>query len=189
MKKNDERGMSLVELLAVMVLSGMMIVILLTSFGIAAKHNAVESEKLKMQQDMNLLISQLTQQHRSGECYVLKGSAAGLTQIVYEHEGSNRNSPCGTVKAGPDLQLAENYSVDVHRYSKDLSDPSMEPWIEMDETSDLIDPRLQNLRIRISLTNASGRKLEQETTLSRYKEDIQQGAADETEAGIVETNP
>nr|WP_246231512.1 prepilin-type N-terminal cleavage/methylation domain-containing protein [Sporosarcina jiandibaonis] len=76
-RTNNEKGITLVELLAVLVLVSLVSAIVITSFSIAHRHNVVETKKLKLQQEANYIISAVLQKHRdeNTECYVLEVSA------------------------------------------------------------------------------------------------------------------
>jgi type II secretory pathway pseudopilin PulG len=70
-RTNNERGITLVELLAVLVLVSMVTTIIITTFSIAHRHNVTETKKLKLQQEANYIISAVLQKHRETKCYQL----------------------------------------------------------------------------------------------------------------------
>lgn len=73
MKIKNEKGVTLVELLAVLVLVSMICTIILTSLFIATKYNITETKKLKMQQEANYIITKVLQEHRKDtDCYNLQ---------------------------------------------------------------------------------------------------------------------
>lgn len=80
--KNDQSGMTLVEILAVLVLISLVTGIIWTTINISIKHNALETTKTQLQQDANFIITKIQQKHRSSECYRL---------IIQEQEVSLRN--------------------------------------------------------------------------------------------------
>ncbi|WP_040286350.1 MULTISPECIES: prepilin-type N-terminal cleavage/methylation domain-containing protein [Sporosarcina] len=67
----DESGVTLVELLAVLVLISLVTGIIWTAINISVRHSAVETTKLQLQQDANLIITRLQQEHRTRTCYRL----------------------------------------------------------------------------------------------------------------------
>lgn len=72
MNIKNEKGVTLVELLAVLVLVSMVATIILTTFFIATKYNITETKKLKMQQEANYIITKVLQKHRTTDsCYNL----------------------------------------------------------------------------------------------------------------------
>ena len=70
MKKN-QKGITLVEVLAAIALVSVIAVIAWTSLSIGVKHTAVETRKTQIQQDANLIISTLTGVHRQSASYSL----------------------------------------------------------------------------------------------------------------------
>ena len=71
MKKSKESGVTLVELLAVLVLISLVTGIIWTTLTISVKHNNIETSKLQLQQEANFIITKLQQIHREKECYRL----------------------------------------------------------------------------------------------------------------------
>ena len=67
----NEKGVTLIELLAVLVLVSLIFTIIMTTFTISFKYNATETKKLKMQQEANYLVSFILQKHRTLEAYEL----------------------------------------------------------------------------------------------------------------------
>lgn len=66
MKKN-EKGMTLIEVLATLVLLSLVTGIIWTSISIATKFNVSETSVLKLQQEANYIVSELQRVHRN--CY------------------------------------------------------------------------------------------------------------------------
>lgn len=80
---NDKQsGMTLVELLAVLVLVSLVTGIIWTTLNISIKHNSLETTKLRLQQDANTIITSIQKKHRSSDCYRL---------IIQEQEVSLKN--------------------------------------------------------------------------------------------------
>lgn len=69
--KDNQSGMTLVELLAVLVLISLVTGIIWTTMSISIKHNSAETTKLHLQQEANAVITKLQQEHRVKECYIL----------------------------------------------------------------------------------------------------------------------
>ena len=81
MKLKNEKGVTLVELLAVLVLVSMVASIILTTFINVNSYNVTEMKKLKMQQDANYIVTTLLQKHRTvNHSYTLKLEA---NKLVY----------------------------------------------------------------------------------------------------------
>lgn len=68
---NNQKGISLVEVLAALALVATIAAIAWTALSIGFKHTAVETEKTKIQQSANLIMSTLTNEHRRSEKYSL----------------------------------------------------------------------------------------------------------------------
>ncbi|PSL35204.1 hypothetical protein B0H99_108109 [Planomicrobium soli] len=56
----------------------------MVSFSIGFKHNVSASDKVRMQQEANLVIAKITEKHRNGECYNLKNENGKLFFISYK---------------------------------------------------------------------------------------------------------
>lgn len=86
---NNEKGITLVELLAVLVLVSLVTTIIITTFSIAHRHNVTETKKLKLQQEANYIISAVLQKHRDKktDCYVLKVTEDKHKIIFKETDG------------------------------------------------------------------------------------------------------
>ncbi|MFP8782154.1 PulJ/GspJ family protein [Planococcus plakortidis] len=67
--KLDEKGITLVELLAALILVSIIAVIAWTTITIGMRHGTSETNKTIMQQDMNLIMSSLISAHRNSEKY------------------------------------------------------------------------------------------------------------------------
>lgn len=68
---NNQKGISLVEVLAALALVATIAAIAWTALSLGFKHTAVETEKTKLQQSANLIMSTLTNEHRRSEKYSL----------------------------------------------------------------------------------------------------------------------
>ena len=68
----DERGATLVELIAALALVAAIAAIAWTALTLGARHTAVETSKTILQQDANLIISMLSAEHRANDSYTLR---------------------------------------------------------------------------------------------------------------------
>ncbi|WKA60000.1 prepilin-type N-terminal cleavage/methylation domain-containing protein [Planococcus shenhongbingii] len=73
--KLNQKGITLVELLAALVLVSLVAGIAWTALSIGFKHTAVETNKTSLQQDANLIVSTLSAAHRRNDTYTLKFDA------------------------------------------------------------------------------------------------------------------
>ena len=74
----NSNGISLVELIAALALVSMVAILIMTTLGIGFKHSIAESNKTSTQQEANLIVSKLLNEHRKGECYYIKGDSVGI---------------------------------------------------------------------------------------------------------------
>ena len=103
--KLNQKGVTLVELLAGLLLVGIVVAIAWTALSIGLKHGAVETNKTQLQQDSNLIITKLTNEHRRSDYYYLRfvnsrleiktcsetegcGTFLPLTDKRYDYSGS-----------------------------------------------------------------------------------------------------
>jgi len=69
---NKQSGMTLVEVLATLVLSSLVMIIIWTTVSISMKYSATETKKLHLQQEANYIITKIQQVHRQSDCYRLE---------------------------------------------------------------------------------------------------------------------
>ncbi|QTD41569.1 type II secretion system protein [Sporosarcina sp. Te-1] len=67
----DQRGMTLVELLAVLVISSLVAMLIWTAVMLVLKYNISETKKLQLQQEANYIISEIQNVHRYCDNYSL----------------------------------------------------------------------------------------------------------------------
>ena len=67
--KENESGLTLVELLAVLVLISLVTGIIWTTMSVGIMLNNVETTKLQLQQEANIAITKIQQEHRKRTCY------------------------------------------------------------------------------------------------------------------------
>ncbi|PIC63845.1 hypothetical protein CSV79_09805 [Sporosarcina sp. P13] len=69
--KQDERGMTLVETLATLLLVTLVVSLIWTTFFISSRHNVMETHKLRLQQDGNYITAEIQRLHRICDEYEL----------------------------------------------------------------------------------------------------------------------
>lgn len=74
----NNKGITLVELIAALTLVSLVAVLIMTTLGIGFKHSIAESNKTSTQQEANLIVSKLLNEHRKGACYFIKGDSVGI---------------------------------------------------------------------------------------------------------------
>lgn len=75
--KLDQKGITLVELIAALAIVSIIAGIAWTALSIGFKHTAVETNKTTLQQDANLIVTTLSNVHRRNDFYSLKFDSAG----------------------------------------------------------------------------------------------------------------
>lgn len=73
--------MTLVEVLATLLLSSLVIMLIWTTVAISMKYNIVESKKLQMQQDANYMITDIQRIHRKYDCYKITEKDSGSWEV------------------------------------------------------------------------------------------------------------
>ena len=131
----NQKGITLVELLAALLLASVVIVIIMTSFSIGIKHNASESKKVLLQQEANLILATITNKHRAGDCYNLTVKNKKLFLLT-----------CGGDEDGSVTNNLFEYQINTHGFS---GNPKKE-----DLTLELIviDPENDHLNVIINST-------------------------------------
>lgn len=165
--KLDEKGISLVELLAALLLVSLVAVIAWTTLTIGMRHGVTETNKTIMQQDMNLIVSSLMAAHRTSEKY----------SIIFEDNYLWINS-CD--KAG-DCTLSK--IAGAYDFNKSVINN-----VEINNSSDApiiiseLKPSKEHIAVTLKITDINNEKnfLIVETTLSRMlSEEIEGGTESE----------
>lgn len=79
----NDKGLTLLEVLASLVLVSLVVALAMTTFNIGVKYNVIETTKTKMQQESNLIVSTLMNVHRTENCYKIK-NVSTITINVYD---------------------------------------------------------------------------------------------------------
>lgn len=70
-KVKNQKGITLVELIASLALVSLVALLIMTTLSIGIKHSVVESDRVRVQQEANLIVSKLLYTHRVGDAYCL----------------------------------------------------------------------------------------------------------------------
>ncbi|ANU23605.1 PilW family protein [Planococcus donghaensis] len=106
--KNNEKGLTMIEILAALVLVSLVVAGAWTAMSIGFKHSVVETTKTHIQQDAALVIAKLSSAHRKSDRYVMKfeneqlmlktcsdktgcGSFEKLVDKTYDFKGTSIN--------------------------------------------------------------------------------------------------
>ena len=69
--KNNEKGITMIEVLAALVLVSVIAVAAWTAMSIGFKYSVVETSKTQIQRDANLIIAKLSAAHRKSDSYLI----------------------------------------------------------------------------------------------------------------------
>ena len=150
MERLDEKGVSLVEVLAALLLVSIIATAAWTALSIGMKHTTAETSKTEIQQDANLIIAKLSAAHRQSDSYTIKFENGQMMLGTVDASGSGNFERVldkdydytGTVIAGNANLTAET----------------------------LIEPKKNHANIDLKLTK-NGRSLNIQTTLTRIRTD------------------
>ena len=150
MARLDEKGITLVELLAALLLVSIIATAAWTALSIGMKHTTAETSKTEIQQDGNIIIAQLSAAHRQSDSYKIQfHNDRLLIQTCSE-------TACGDFE--PVLDKAYDFSGTV---INGVSAPNESAKIE---------PKKEHTNIQLELTR-NGRSLSIHTTLTRIRTD------------------
>lgn len=78
----NERGLTLIELLAVLLIGAMLLALAMSMLFMTMRVNAVQTEKNRMQQEANIILANLANHHRDAECYRLSLNTSETLMIA-----------------------------------------------------------------------------------------------------------
>lgn len=161
---NNHKGMSLVELIAALALVSLVSLLIMTTLSIGIKRSIIENDKVRIQQEANIIVSKLLNNHRNGEKYCLKlFESGGVTNLSY-------GETCDDIST-------KLFNDTVYKISSATIDVEGTPAIDIPNLSSPIreievEPETQNVDINIEIVYVNADKTpsyEIDTTLSRYK--------------------
>lgn len=93
-KFNNEKGITLVEVLAVLLISSILGVILYSIVILTMNYNTVETTKTSLQQEANYIVTDLQRVHRHTDCYLLSIEHESIKIVINcNQEDENLNNP------------------------------------------------------------------------------------------------
>lgn len=157
MKANNERGVTLLEVLAVLTLVSMVAVLIMTTLFIANRHHLTETSKLKMQQEANYIITTILQKHRTvKEEYTLKLNDEGNLVFI------DSEYPEDEILIGKDFdyEMTDIYIGNRPREEKKLSEERL-----------VVKPKKDIITAKLIVTHPTNKKLfvSVDTTFKRYQ--------------------
>ncbi|MDV6377234.1 hypothetical protein ORD22_03035 [Sporosarcina sp. GW1-11] len=157
--KQDERGMTLVEVLATLLLVTLVVGLIWTTVSISSRHNILETDKLKLQQEGNYITTEIQRLHRTCKEYEF---------VVQANKVSIENC-----KVGNPIKL-ENHIIS-EEYSYSLVENIKFPELIIDDFRETIEPKSDDLNLyKLIITDPQNTKLSVAFPLiaSRYKKDF-----------------
>lgn len=70
-KLDNEKGLTLIEVLATLVIGSMFLLLAMTMLGTTVRMNQVSMNETRIQQEANAIITELQENHRESDCYTL----------------------------------------------------------------------------------------------------------------------
>lgn len=160
--KLDEKGVTLVELLAALLLVSIIATIAWTTITIGMRHGTSETNKTIMQQDMNLMVSSLMSAHRGSEKY----------SVIFQNnylliDACDKSGDCELSEIAGEYDFSESRINDI-----EIDTSSTTPAIISD-----LKPREKHTKIKLKITDIYNEKnfLIVDTTLSRILSEESEG--------------
>ena len=152
--KLNQKGITIVELLAALVLVSIIAAIAWNALSIGFKHTAVETSKTQLQQEANLIVTKLINEHRRNDHYYLKTSGTSL-------EIQTCNDSAAGIVCGSFVQLTDSN----YLYSGTINDIPFASWDPLTK----IEPKTKhvNLVLKVADSIKTTRSVEVKTTLTR----------------------
>lgn len=151
MKKTNEDGVTLVELLAALVLMSIVGAIIWNTVFISMRYSTTETKKLRLQQEANYVITEIQRYHRQCNKYNMTIHEDKISIKNCERDSSNL----------PDLVINNTFQYSSSpEFHEDIDDPDAQ-----------IEPKTSDLSFTLTIKDAEKTNLEVNihTVISRYK--------------------
>lgn len=151
----NQKGITLVELIAALALVSIIAAIAWTALSIGFKHTASETNKTQLQQEANLIVATITNEHRRNDYYYLRMNAGTL-----EINTCNGSSVTALNCEGFTSLMANHYV-----YTGTINGVDFMGW----DPAQIIDPKKKHLDLSLNVTDPANpaRSVKVETTLTR----------------------
>ena len=151
----NQRGATLVELIAALALVSIIAAIAWTALATGFKHTAVETSKTQLQQEANLVVTRITNEHRRNDSYYLRMNAGHL-EINTCNEGAAAAITCAGFKSLMD----NNYL-----YTGSINGVDFISW----NPAQVIDPKKSHVNFSLKVADPAkpARSVGVQTTLTR----------------------
>jgi len=165
----NSKGVSLVELLAALALVSLVAVLIMTTLSIGIKKSVVENDKLRIQQEANILVSKILADHRLGEPYCLAVINGQLLKMEPLEQDSLKCIPQNNIET----LINPLYNADVYNIELEAPEDLIKSFTSVPSEINSIIPKKEdvNLNINLSYKDSTQKKtsFSINTTLSRYK--------------------
>lgn len=157
--KLDQRGITLVELIAALALVSIIATVAWTALLIGFKHTAAETTKTQLQQDANIIVTKLSNEHRRSDHYYF--------QMAEDHLETNTCTELGptNINCTGFVRLTDNNFL----YSGTINGVKFEEW----NAAEKIDPEKKHVVLMLKVADPvkPSRSVEVQTTLTRILTD------------------
>lgn len=152
--KRNQRGATLVELIAALALVSIIAAIAWTALATGFKHTAVETSKTQLQQEANLVVSRITNEHRRNDSYYLRMNGGRL-------EINTCNENAATISCDGFTSLMDNN----YLYTGSINGVDFISW----NPAVVIDPKKSHVDFSLVVADPAkpARSVEVDTTLTR----------------------
>ncbi|QHJ71594.1 PilW family protein [Planococcus halotolerans] len=152
----NQRGITLVELVAALALVSIIAVAAWTTLTIGMKHGAAETSKTMLQQDANLVISKLSAAHRMNDYYYLQ-FVGGNLEIKTCNDKDDGSVECDT--------LFRRITDNSYLYSGSINGTDFSAW----SSTTLIEPKKQHVNFILNVADPvkTARAVNVKTSLTR----------------------
>ena len=161
---NDEKGISLVELIAALALLSLVAVLIMTTLSIGIKHSIVEADKTNIQQEANIIVAKLLNKHRQGDCYYIRDKNAIIQIATFDCNDTTKNESTATF---------ENVSSDSYQAVLSTNDLFISPAASTTPPYRIakVNPTGKDFNLALKLTRVGKLNVNYQinTTLTRYK--------------------
>lgn len=152
----NQKGVTLVELIAALALVSIIAVAAWSALTIGMKHGAAETSKTMLQQDANLIITSLSAEHRGNDAYYI-----GFTGGKLEISTCNENDSTGVLDCEPFSRISDNS----YLYSGSINGTDFSAW----SSATLIEPKKQHVNFILKVADPikTARAVDVKTSLTR----------------------
>ena len=165
----NSKGVSLVELMAALALVSLVAVLIMTTLSIGIKRSVVENDKLRIQQEANIIVSKILADHRLGNPYCL----AVINKQLVKMEPSEQDSLKCIPQTNIETIYNPLYNAEVYDIEIETPEGLIKSFDSVPPEIDSINPKEEDLNLDINLTykepTQKKASFSVNTTLSRYK--------------------